>query len=124
MIEEAVDKNMRMPMRAGKNGPIMSHLLFGDDLLIFVEATPLQIDGIIRVLDDFCGILGHKINRENPIFFSKNVPPQKVDDIISRSGFTMADGIGRYLGALCRNGKGKKKNFKGIMDRMGNKLYG
>lgn len=56
--------------------------------------------------------------------FSNNVAHVVIDNIIGRGGFLVANGIGKYLGALCPNGKGKKKSLKGILDRMGNKLAG
>lgn len=43
---------------------------------------------------------------------------------MARSGFSLAGGIGRYLGALCPNKKGKKKNFEGILHRLETKLTG
>nr|XP_025702707.1 uncharacterized protein LOC112803427 [Arachis hypogaea] len=42
-IEERVELGVWKPMVAGRNGPSISHLLFADDLLLFVEASVEQI---------------------------------------------------------------------------------
>ncbi|XP_072087408.1 uncharacterized protein [Arachis hypogaea] len=39
LIMEGVDNGSWNPMRAGRNGPQISHLMFADDLILFVEAS-------------------------------------------------------------------------------------
>lgn len=125
MIDEADRNNVWCPLKAGRIGHGISHLLFEDDLLIFTEASISQMDRVLDVLNSFCSASGHNINRAKAsIFFSKNMNPNVRYSIVERSGFTLADGIGRYLGALFPNGRRKKNNFKGIINRMGSKLAG
>jgi hypothetical protein len=37
-------------LRAGRGGPLVSHLMFADDLLLFGEATENQISCVMKVL--------------------------------------------------------------------------
>lgn len=103
----------------------MSHLLFADDLLIFIEASVGQMEYILKMLGDFSLAFGHSINREKTsIFFFRNGAPNVVDQILERCSFSLADDLGRYLGALCPNGRGKKQKFIDIIDRIGTTLAG
>ncbi|KAL4373564.1 hypothetical protein AHAS_Ahas05G0094400 [Arachis hypogaea] len=49
-IEERVELGVWKPMVAGRNGPSISHLLFADDLLLFVEASVEQIRMVREVI--------------------------------------------------------------------------
>jgi len=49
-------------MRAGRYGPKISHLLFVDDLLLFVEASIEQAHCVMHCLDLFFEASGQKIN--------------------------------------------------------------
>jgi len=49
-------------MRAGRSGPLISHLLLADDLLLFVEAFIEQAHCIMHCLNLFCEASSQKIN--------------------------------------------------------------
>lgn len=122
LIVDAVDKKEWNPIRAGRHGPPISHLLFADDLLLFAEASCSQMDKVLEVLNVFCESSGHRINNsKTTIFLSKNVHDQVVDDIANNSGFTVTQGIGNYLGSLYHYGRNKKESFKGIIQKMEDK---
>ncbi|MCI39407.1 putative ribonuclease H protein, partial [Trifolium medium] len=55
-----VDTGEWKAIRAGRNGPVISHLMFADDLLLFGEATELQINCVNRILDAFCRMSGQQ----------------------------------------------------------------
>lgn len=37
------------PLRAGRNGPLISHTMFADDLLLFAQAKENQIRYLIKL---------------------------------------------------------------------------
>lgn len=41
-----------------KDGPGLSHLLFDDDVLLFCDANPEQVQVVMQTLDDFFMYLG------------------------------------------------------------------
>jgi hypothetical protein len=43
-ISHAVESGEWKALRAGRSGPLVSHLMFADDLLLFGEATKIQIN--------------------------------------------------------------------------------
>jgi hypothetical protein len=75
LVREEVDKGLWIPMKAGRNGPNISHLMFAYDLLLFHQANLGTINSIIITLTKFCRmLLGQKVNQAKTlIFFSKNV---------------------------------------------------
>lgn len=74
LISQAVEDGNWKPMKAGRTGPQISHLMFVDDLLLFGEATEKQMNCVMQVLGQFCALSGQQVSNENTtIMFSKNV---------------------------------------------------
>lgn len=109
--------------RAGSNGSQITHFLFVDDILLFAEASVDQMHRIMNILNTFCSASGQKISvKKTSVFFFGNIAQDLRDDIIAACGFSTAQGIGHYLGSLPHHGKLKKDNYKGIIEKMQNKL--
>ena len=77
MIEERVENKSWQPMRVDKKGPLISHLKFVDDLLLFAESSPSQMVEILDCLNLFCQPSGQAINHQKTlIYFSKKSPSE------------------------------------------------
>ena len=61
IICDVVAKRKWTPMRIGKSGPYISHLMFMDDLILFREASIDQIDMVIKCLITFYKLQGRKL---------------------------------------------------------------
>lgn len=57
-IAEEVEKGSWKPIKAGRNGPEISHLMFADDLLLFGKATEDSMTCVMNTLDTFCNLFG------------------------------------------------------------------
>ncbi|XP_042023782.1 uncharacterized protein LOC121771052 [Salvia splendens] len=57
-ISQAIRKGVWKPFKFCKNGPILTHLFFADDLLLFGEAELMTAESILHVLEDFCDSSG------------------------------------------------------------------
>lgn len=80
---------------------------------------------VLEVMERFYKTLRHRINaQKTSIFFLRNVTQQVKDEIMSLSNFSLALGLGRYLGPIPLHGKCKKPGFKGILDKMSIKSVG
>ena len=64
------------------NAPIVNHLLFVDDSLLFFEASDESATRVRDILTTYCNASGQRINRDkSSIFFSKGVPVMTKESI-------------------------------------------
>ncbi|KAL4299447.1 hypothetical protein AHAS_Ahas17G0101800 [Arachis hypogaea] len=125
LIEEKVNIGDWIPMKAGRQGPHISHLLFADDLVLFMEASPEQMRIAMESLEEFKKASSFKVNpMKTSIYFSKNVDVRTRQEIVRLSGFSDVESLGRYLGAIFNNKRKGKNKFKKIIDRVAGKLKG
>ena len=72
-------------MKASRNGPSFSHVLFVDDLMLFAKANHKNCEAIIEVLNNFCNLASQKVNlRKSKILFSPNVSRRRKRFILER----------------------------------------
>lgn len=99
LIFDKMDIDEWVNLRAGRNGPFISHLPLADDILLFGEASKNQIDCILDCLQNFCNATSQRVSNEKTrIFLSEHTLSNIKDDIISRTGFTCTDNLDVYLG--------------------------
>ena len=53
-ICDAVQEKRWVPLRAEKQGPLISHLMLVDDLILFGEGIEKQMDMVMECLNNFC----------------------------------------------------------------------
>lgn len=71
MIQEEVSHKKWNPIIPCRDGPILSHLFFADDLVLMGKANISTARSIHRVLEKFCVASGLKLNQQkSKIFFS------------------------------------------------------
>lgn len=58
MIAEQVELRSCEPIKADRNGPHVSHLMFSNDLLLFAKATERNMHCVANTLNTFYGIWG------------------------------------------------------------------
>ncbi|XP_021720023.1 uncharacterized protein LOC110687709 [Chenopodium quinoa] len=70
--------------KASRNGPIVSHLLFADDSLLFARANQRECEAIVDVLNKYEVASDQKINYEKlEVSFSKGVRQDQRDELMS-----------------------------------------
>ena len=83
LCTEGLSAMLKKEERAGKikgvaacrGAPRVSHLLFVDDSIVFCKASMEECDRLIKVLEEYEGDSGQKLNKEKTsLFFSKNTP--------------------------------------------------
>jgi hypothetical protein len=119
LIMHAVNAGRWKTLRAGRNGPVVSHLMFADDLLLFGEATENQMDCVMNILTKFCSMSGQEASYEKTsILFSKNVS----NKLVQNSGFRETTHLGKYLGVPLTGNAPRRSDFQYIIDQVSAKL--
>lgn len=62
MFENARNGGLIHGLKLTQNTPTLTHLFFADDALLFAEATDQEMFQIVKILNDYCGASGQKIN--------------------------------------------------------------
>lgn len=88
LINSTISNGNWKPIRLSQSGPLISHLFFADDLVIFSKVD-LKHGKIIKdILGRFYEFSRHKVNgRKTNIFFSKGVDESVADSISSLLDF-------------------------------------
>lgn len=108
-----------------KFGVKVAYLGFADNLLLFSEATPTQVELAMRILNEFCNSSGLNINlNKSKVFFSSMVSRQTQRLIITRLGIMSTLSLGKYLGMPMVHGKATVSIFSFIIDKIRDKLAG
>lgn len=124
-ITRMCEENRLDMIKASRNGPSFSHVFFADDVLLFANANSKNCNAIIEVLNNFCNLVGQKVNYgKSRVFFSPNVTSRRKRTMCRRLGIMATNNIVRYLGfPIIHKGRiGNAFNF--ILDKVQSKLAG
>lgn len=122
-IEKAVDSRRWRPIPTSRSGPLISHLFFADDLLLFAEATTSQTQVIESIIRDFCRISGQSVSiHKSQILVSKNIITTFDPGIITQLGIQRTTDLGNYLGMPLIHGRSGRKTYKFLIDKVRIKL--
>ena len=123
MISDAINNKNWIPMKAGKNGPPISHLMFTDDLLLSGEAFERRINVTLESLNNFFQASGQKVNHtKTSIFFSHNVKLELMAKITTKSGFNLTNDLVIYLGIPLVHKKVTKNMYNFLVNKVQEKL--
>ena len=108
-----------------RGAPRISHLLFVDDSVIFYRVTAEEGSRVLKVLVDYKGDSGQKLNKEKTsLFFSKNTRREVQEQVKIQFEAQIIKHHERYLGLPPLVGKGKRKAFNRIKDLVGREIAG
>ena len=108
-----------------KQAPLISHLFFADDSIIFCRATMEECKQVALVLDTYEKESGQKLSRDKTsLFFNKNTSGEIQSFVKEMFGAQIVQQHERYMGLQPMVGKGKKKAFNRIKDQVGRKITG
>jgi hypothetical protein len=123
LISHAVHEGTWKPMRAGRNGPLITHLMFADDLILFAEANVEQMVVVLNILNHFCQLSGQQISQEKTsIMFSKNVSTQLREELVMMSGCNETPSLGKYLGVPLVGRAPKRSDYNSLISQVKAKL--
>lgn len=125
MIKEEVANGRWKGVKLTKDGPMITHLMFADDMTLFSEASMEQMTVIKECLDKFYSISGQKVNyTQSQIFFSADVREDLAVNISSLAGISKTNNLGRYLGVPSIHGRMTSSMFTPLLDHIKAQLEG
>lgn len=123
LLSMAVLTNQFHGLSISRGGPILSHLLFADDCLLFARATTSECSTLTGILSSYERASGQKVNMmKSEICFSKNVNVQRRGEITSLLAVREVDRHSKYLGLPTVVGKSKKTVFACIRIEFGRRF--
>ncbi|CAL1369363.1 unnamed protein product [Linum trigynum] len=122
-IDQAIQDKLWKPLRLSKEGPMLSHLFFADDLILFAEAESAQIRIVKQCLDEFCHSSGKRVNySKSMMFVSANIERRSARRLAHRAGIPLTVDLGRYLGVKAIHSRVTKARYQDLMLRIQRKL--
>ncbi|KAG7543172.1 hypothetical protein ISN45_Aa07g030980 [Arabidopsis thaliana x Arabidopsis arenosa] len=100
------------------HAPMVTHLSFADDILIFFDGREDSIQGILNILEDFKAASGLGINRDKTALFLDGGDVQVNQEISSRFGLQQGSFPVRYLGVPLTSKKLRAQDYQPLLDRI------
>ncbi|KAK9911811.1 hypothetical protein M0R45_035700 [Rubus argutus] len=125
LIQTAIDVRQWKPIRSSQNGPLVSHLFFADDIILFAEASTKQANVLKNCMDRFCELSGQSVNFEkSKLYCSPNTNKRLAKEISAICGSPLTDDLGKYLGMPLVYSRVSKNTYAELIDKVQGRLAG
>ena len=99
MIQMSIQNGNLSGFQVCRGGPLISHLFFADDSLVFLKASVQESQSLKHILAMYAAESRQQINfNKSSITFTANTPRQVRSQICSLLQVTEKDTLGTYLG--------------------------
>lgn len=109
----------------GGTGPHVTHLLFADDSIVFLEGTKENMETLKDILAQYEAASGQRVNlQKSSIFFGKGCQEEKKAELKTTLGVQSEALSERYLGLPTLVGRSKDGTFKYVTESSKGKVSG
>lgn len=98
--------------------PLVTHLSFADDVLVFFDGSEESVEGILHILDEFKQSSGLGINRQKTALLIDGGDFDRTRLVSERFGVTQGALPVRYLGVPLMAQKMKRQDYQPLIDRI------
>lgn len=98
--------------------PLITHLSFADDVLIFFDGSEECLAGIMSILEEFKAVSGLRINKEKTGLLLDGGCSARCQEMAERLGIKQGALPIRYLGVPLSAKKVKKSDFQPLLDKV------
>jgi hypothetical protein len=124
-LKEAPRRNDLRGVKFAAGGPHVTHLLFADDIIVFLEATQSCMRALRGVLRDYEVSSGQKVNLgKSLVYFGPGCKEILKNTLKTEIGISSEALSERYLGLPTVVGRSKDGYFKYTTDRSWSKVNG
>lgn len=123
MLQSLQDKKEISGIQFAHRGPIINHLIYADDTILFFKATPAAFHTINSTLLRYGSLAGQRINyNKSELLFSPNTPRDFKESISANLGVRHTTRLGKYLGVKIDYHNNKKEVSQDMVDKFQSKL--
>ena len=125
LLKKAQTDKQLSGVKFGSTGPHITHLLFADDSIVFLEGTKENRETLKQILEKYEKSSGQKVNvQKSSIFFGKGSHDVMKDQIKQIVGIQSEALSERYLGLPTLVGRSKDVTFKHVTECAKGKVCG
>ncbi|KAK3211287.1 hypothetical protein Dsin_015993 [Dipteronia sinensis] len=125
LISDSERNGRGLGIRSSRGGPLISHLFFADNSILFSRVSKDCSLKILRILEVYERGSGHQINlQKSKLTFSLNVLASHMSETQSLLGVNVYNCQDKYLGLPSMVGRNKRLLFNDIKDRVWKKFRG
>ncbi|XP_057425990.1 uncharacterized protein LOC130719383 [Lotus japonicus] len=112
-------------IKVARSAPVISHLLFADDSIIFARSTREEMECVKNILSTYERVSGQVINLDkSTLIGSRNVPQNRLNELKGLLNVKAVECFDKYLGLPTMIGRSKTQIFNFVKDRVWKKLKG
>ena len=125
MLKSAERSKKISGLRVARRAPLVSHLLFADDSMLYCKGSEEELNQVLQILQTYSMASGQRINyQKSSVYFGKYFPTEKREEIMQKLGITTVGGEGLYLGLPESFGGSKVSILNYLRENLNQRVHG